>query len=86
MDEPQFLVSQVEYKSDDGRPDQCDVLDVLNLYNGKKDQIEPGKVITVHSEEEVKIQSARLIVVPVYSIESRQKVTELIQQVRQSCP
>ena len=79
LTEPQFLVSQVQYK----KPGHCGAWDVLKLYEAKEGEVEAGKVISIAGEEEGTIQSARLLVVPVYSIGDRKQVTDLIEQVRQ---
>jgi hypothetical protein len=83
LTEPQFLVSQVLYKTRDGKPVHCGEWDVLKLFQGHESDFEPGKVISVAGEDESKFQSARLVVVPLYSIRDRKRVTDLIERVRQ---
>ena len=84
LDEPQFLLSQVQYKTHDGKTATCGAWDVLKLSSGKEEQFKPGKVISVPGEDKAEILSARLIVVPIYSIQSREKVSELIDRARQA--
>jgi hypothetical protein len=83
LEEPEFVVSQLHYRTRNGHVNKCREWDVWNFFIKKRVHLQPGQVFAFEGQEEDRFQSARLLRVTLYSIQNREMVTDLIERVRQ---
>lgn len=90
--EPMFLLSDIQYRRDSAVEDElaatrevCDVWDLWSLYFEWGERT-PEVVIKYGSLAGGRIESARLIAVPLYSISSIENVVDLAERLRAPTP
>lgn len=90
--EPMFLLSQIQYRSDSALEDGltaikevCDGWDVWYLYFDGGERT-PDTVLTYENIDDGRIESARLIAVPLFSIASIEQVVALSNRLHALTP
>lgn len=85
LDEPIFLTFRLRYRgASSGKPKACDEWDAYKVYLNANDCLPNGEEFVQEFEPDHRLESAKMIAVPVYSIRNRDNVRNLINQLRKS--